>query len=131
MLGSWETIHSLPFPPGQFREFLLFAEGGVVHETNSFLHTASNLSLPGLPSPLNASDGFGNWERTGKSVFQVFFRKMLFDGSRTNIGDLHVTGTMRCDGKSLTATWHITVVDTSGQVLVDLGEATSTGIRLP
>ena len=55
-LGSWDTIHSLPFPPGFFREFLSFASGGVVHETNSFLNTASNLDLSfyNVPSVVNA-----------------------------------------------------------------------------
>src|SRR4051794_31175495 len=61
-LGSWSTVHTLPFPPFSFREFLSFAEGGVLHETNSFLHTTSNLdfSALGLPSVLNAADGAGN-----------------------------------------------------------------------
>src|SRR5438067_608752 len=63
-LGVWSTIHTLPFPPGHFREFLSFAEGGVLHETNSFLHTTSNLdfSMFGLPNVVNAADGVGNWE---------------------------------------------------------------------
>lgn len=43
-LGSWNSIHTLPFPPGQFREFLSFADGGVLHETNAFLHAARRMS---------------------------------------------------------------------------------------
>src|SRR5262252_2815837 len=60
-VGTWNLIHSLPFPPGHFREFLALAEGGVLQETNSFLHTASNadFSLFGLPNVVNASDGMG------------------------------------------------------------------------
>src|SRR5690348_9735290 len=66
VLGTWSGVHTLPFPPGSFREFLSFSEGGVVHETNSFLHTASNVdfSSVGLPSVVNASDGLGNWTRS-------------------------------------------------------------------
>src|SRR5438477_5790750 len=65
-LGAWNAIQTLPsppFPPGaSFREFLSFADGGVVHETNSFLNTASNLdfSMYGLPKVVNAADGVGS-----------------------------------------------------------------------
>ena len=106
-LGAWGTIHTLPFPPGQFREFLSFADGGVLHETNSFLHTASNLdySMFRLPNVVNAADGVGIWERVRNGVIQAVFRKMLFDGSRQNFGDLHVTGTLRSDGAKLFRDW--------------------------
>lgn len=137
-LGSWNTIHSLPFAPYSFREFLSFADGGVVHETNSFLHTASNLdfSMYGppnvLPNVLNAADGVGNWTRVGNGVIQVVFRKLLFDGSRQNFGDLHVMGTLRSDGAKLLAEWHIEVVNLLGTVLADLDvpRATSQGTRI-
>lgn len=131
-LGTWSTIHTLPFPPGSFREFLTFESGGGVKETNSFLHTASNLdfSALGLPSVLNASDGMGNWERSDHNQIGVRFHKMLFDGSRRNFGDLRVVGTVRLAGTVLSADWQIDVVDTSGQLIAPLGGATSVGARL-
>jgi hypothetical protein len=131
-LGAWSTIHTLPFPPGSFREFLSFADGGVFHETNSFLHTASNLdfSMFGLPSVINASDGAGNWQRVANGVVQASFRKMLFNGARQNFGDLHVTGTLHSDGAKLSADWRIQVRDLFDKLLVDLGNATSEGTRI-
>ena len=132
-LGSWNMIHSLPFPPGSFREFMSFADGGVLHETNSFLNTASNLdfSMYGLPSVLNAADGFGNWERIGNRRIRAVFRKMLFDGSRRNFGDLRAAGTLSSDGKTLSGDdWLVEVVDPSGVVLAILGTATSKGVRI-
>ncbi len=132
-LGAWSTVHTLPFPPGSFREFLSFAQGGVMRETNSFLHTASNLdfSMFGLPNVLNAADGVGSWECGDQGVIQVAFRKMLFDGSRQNIGDLHVTGTLRSDGAKLHADWYIIeVVDLRDNVLVPFPQATSEGTRI-
>lgn len=132
-VGTWNTIHSLPFPPGYFREFLAFSAGGVLQETNSFLNTASNLDFSafGLPADLNASDGMGNWTRVSRGVARLVFRKLLFDGSRNNFADLLVTGEWKSDGKNLTGTAHIVVVDSaSNKLLVDFGEATSEGIRL-
>ncbi len=130
--GSWNTIHTLPFPPGSFREFLSFSQGGAVHETNSFLHTASNLDFSafGLPNVLNASDGVGNWAVAERGEFRVVFRKMLFNGSRENFGDLHVTGTVQIDGANLQGQWHIEVVNPAGVIIADLGPATSQGVRL-
>src|SRR6476469_4638381 len=70
VLGAWNSVHTLPFPPGSFREFLNFAEGGAFGETNSFLHTESALDFSGfgLPPAINASDGVGSWKwlRDGK-----------------------------------------------------------------
>ena len=132
-LGAWNTVHSLPFPPGSFREFLSFADGGVMHETNSFLNNGSNLSLPipGLPSVLNASDGFGNWERLGKGHIRAWFRKLLFDGSRNNIGDLRASGELHSDGRNIWSNqWTVEIVDPAGNVLVPLGTATSRGVKL-
>jgi hypothetical protein len=132
ILGSWNSVHSLPFPPGSFREFVSFATGGVMHETNSFLHTASDvdLSLLGLPGLVNASDGVGNWQRVRENAYQVVFRKLLFDGSRQNFGDLLVSGLVRVHRGTLSAKWQVQVVDVSGDVLSDLGQATSEGSRL-
>ena len=132
ILGSWNSIHSLPFPPGSFREFLSFAEGGVMHETNSFLNTSSNtdFSFYGLPSAVNAADGIGDWEPLRNGAFRIVFRKMLFDGSRQNFGDLHVTGQLRIGRGKLAANWHIEVLNPAGDLLVDLSEATSESIRL-
>lgn len=133
ILGAWRNIHTLPFPPGSFREFLSFAEGGVMHETNSFLHTSSNLdfSMFGLPSVVNGSDGIGNWWRSRAGVVKVRFRKLLFDGGNVNFGDLHVTGVLTVNEGKLAADWHIEAVDAnSGTVLTDFGAATSEGIRL-
>ena len=64
-----------------------FAEGGVLHETNSFLNTGSNLDLSfyGLPTIVNAADGVGNWESFRDVAFQVVFRKMLFDSTRQHL----------------------------------------------
>ena len=132
-VGTWNTIHSLPFPPGSFREFLSFGQGGVLQETNSFLNTASNLDFSafGLPNVLNASDGMGNWTQKSRGVAKVVFRKLLFDGSRNNFADLLVTGEWKSDGKNLNGIAHIVVIDnTTNSLLVDFGKSTSEGIRL-
>jgi hypothetical protein len=132
-VGTWNTIHSLPFPPGYFREFLAFSQGGVLQETNSFLNTASNLDFSafGLPAVLNASDGMGNWTRVSKGVAQVVFRKLLFDGSRHNVADLLVTGEWKSNGKNLSGIAHIVVIDNAtNNILFDFGQASSEGIRL-
>jgi hypothetical protein len=129
-LGAWDTIHSLPFPPGQFRELLTFADGGVMHETNSFLHTASNLdfSVYGLPSVMNASDGFGNWKRIDNGKIEVVFRKLLFNGARQNFGDLRATGTLTSNGVQLLGDWIVEIILPTH--VVPLGPATSVGRRL-
>jgi hypothetical protein len=130
--GAWRTIHSLPFPPGSFREFLTFSTGGAVHETNSFLHTASNLDFSafGLPRVLNASDGLGSWERTAQGQVKVVFHKMLFDGDRRNFGDLRATGTVTIRDGKLQADWMVEVVDLEGKLIAPLGPATSEGSRI-
>jgi hypothetical protein len=129
-LGAWDTIHSLPFPPGQFREFLSFADGGVLHETNSFLHTASNLDLSmlGLPNLVNAADGVGNWRRVAKGVVEVILRKMLFDGARQNFGDLRATGRLTSDGVTIFGTWNVEIV--LPNLTIPQGPATTEGKRL-
>lgn len=130
-LGSWNTIHTLPFPPGFFREFLTFGSGGVVHEMNSFLHTASNLDLSAfqLPNVMNASDGAGNFERLSKGVIRVAFRKMLFNGSRECFGYLRSTGTLRTDGNNLIGDWDVNVFDWDDKLMVPLGPASTTSGR--
>lgn len=128
-VASWMTIHDLPpgFPAPSFREFLSIGGGGVLHETNSFLHTASNLTLPGLPYALNASDGVGNWQQAGRGGIAVRFRKMVFDGrSGSNIGDLFVQGRLYFAAGQLTADWsaiqldlfNIPPIDLTGGVVV-------------
>ena len=132
LVGAWRTVHTLPFPPGFFREFLTLCEGGTLMETNSFLHTNSNVdfSVYGLPNVVNASDGQGNWERIGNGRIQATFRKMLFDGARENFGDLRVVGTLQRNGARLVADWQIEVVDAQDNLLANLGTATSEGYRI-
>jgi hypothetical protein len=133
ILGAWNTVVTLPFPPGSFREFAAFAEGGVFHETNSFLHTSSNSNFSpfGLPSAVNGSDGVGVWTRTSSGEFAVRFRKLLFDSAEVNFGDLLVTGSVTIVDGVLQGDWHVRAVDAStGSVLADFGTVSSTGTRL-
>lgn len=132
-VGAWMTIHTLPFPPGSFRQFLSLADGGSVHETNSFVHTSSYLDLRPLGiqrSGVNASDGIGSWEHVGKGQIRVAFRKLLFDEFAVNFGDVRVTGNLRTDGSRLSADWHVDLVTPENVVLKDLGKATSEGTRI-
>jgi hypothetical protein len=138
-LGAWNLKHDLPLPPYYFRELLSFADGGVLHETNTFLHTASKVNFGplGLTDPkwsaLNAADGIGSWERTGNGVVQLVFRKLLFDGNTgVNFGDLLVSGTYYSDGKTLTGKAHVRVVDpfNVNVILADFGFPGSTGGRI-
>jgi hypothetical protein len=134
--GAWSTVHTLPPAPGfplSFRELLSFSSGGVVQETNSFLHSNSNLdfSLFGLPNVINASDGMGNWSRGSRGTYDIVFRKLLFNGQRQNFGDLKVTGSATVNGAILKVDWLIQVVDpTTGNVIAPLGPATSGGTRI-
>jgi hypothetical protein len=138
-LGAWNTKHDLPIPPHFFHEFVSFADGGVLHETNSFLHATSrvNLSVLGLMGPqwlaVNAADGQGSWQRTANGVAQIVFRKMLFDGNTgAHFGDLLVSGTCYSDDRNLSVTAQIKVVAPFDDptVLADFGVAGSTGIRI-
>ena len=79
---------------------------------------------------INASDGVGNWTIGEHGSLQVVFRKLLFNGARQNFADLHVTGTVLANGVNLQAQWQIEVVDLTGVVIVDLGAATSQGVRI-
>jgi hypothetical protein len=135
VLGSWNTKHTLPQPPGAFfREFLSFSSGGVVQETNAYLHTASNLDFRphGFNGILNASDGFGNWKRIGNRRVAVAFRKMLFDTTRGNIADLRAHGTLSVIGNRLTGSdWTVEIVEPfSNKVLHFLGAASTEGWRI-
>jgi len=139
-LGSWNIIHDLPMPPGYFREFLSFADGGVLHETNKFLHTNSkfNFSIFGFPntspwSMVNASDGVGSWQRQSNGVVTLVFRKLLFDGNTgENFGDLLVSGTYHSDNTTLSGTAHVRIVDPLKDtiVLADFGFPGSKGVRI-
>lgn len=133
VLGAWNSFHTLPFPPGNFREFLNFAEGGAFSETNSFLHTASALDFSGfgLPASINASDGVGSWKWLRDGKVAIEFRKLLFDGSKVNFGDLLATGTAAVKRGVLSADWHIVVVNSAdGSLLLDFGTASSAGRRI-
>jgi hypothetical protein len=135
ILGSWNTKHTLPQPPGAFfHEFLSFSSGGVVHETNAYLHTASNLDFRpyGFNAILNASDGFGNWRRIDNRRVEVAFRKLLFDSTRGNIVDLRAHGTLTVIGNRLTGSdWIVEVVEPfSNKVLQFLGAASTEGWRI-
>jgi hypothetical protein len=131
-LGSWNVVSTIS-NGFSFREFFSFSDGGGFTETNSFLHTASNLNFApfGLNVVANASDGFGNWSRTGPGTVKAVFRKLMFNsGTGQNFGDLHVTGTLMSEGDQLSAQWHVEIIDTAGNVLVDLGPVTSIGARV-
>jgi hypothetical protein len=132
VVGAWKTVVTLPFPPGSFREFLTFCEGGGLLETNSYLHTNSNLDYSAfqLPNVVNASDGQGNWERIGGGQVRAIFHKLLFDGARNNFGDLRVVSTLRIDGARLVGTSHVEIVDTEGNLLGDFGDVASEGERI-
>jgi hypothetical protein len=138
-LGAWNTKHDLPVPPNFFHEFLAFADGGALHETNSFLYATSRLNFSGfgLTAPqwqaVNASDGLGSWERVSNGAAQLVFRKMMFDGNTgAHFGDLLVSGKYFSDGRNLSGTAHITVVGPfdDNSVLVDFGVAASHGFRI-
>jgi hypothetical protein len=131
-LGAWNVVSTIS-NGFSFREFVSFADGGVVTETNAFLHTASNFNFApfGLNVVANASDGFGNWSRTGPKTAKAAFRKMMFDSATgRNFGDLLVTGTLMSNGDDFSGQWHVVIVDPAGIVLVDLGPVTSAGTRI-
>lgn len=133
ILGAWNTVVTVPFPPASFREFVTFADGGVFHETNSFLHTSSNSNFSpyGLPSIVNGSDGVGTWTRSRAGEFAVQFRKLLFDNVGVNFGDLLVAGTVKVTDGILRGDWHVQVVDpTTNSMLADLGPVSSEGRRI-
>lgn len=131
-VGGWTTIHTLPFPPNWFREYLTFSADGGVVETNSFLNMASmqDFSLFGLPRAVKASDGMGNWERVANGRISIVFRKLLFDGSGAYFGDLKSTGTAQSDGVKFEAEWQISAVDINDRLLAPFGSATSEGTRI-
>jgi len=131
-LGAWNFVSTVS-NGFSFREFVDLADGGVLTETNSFLHTASNLNFApfGFDVVANGSDGFGNWARIGPGVAKAGFRKIMFNSATgENFGDLHVTGTLMSDGVKLTGQFHVEIIDTTGNVLVDLGPVASVGVRI-
>jgi hypothetical protein len=131
-LGAWNVVSTVS-NGFSFREFVSFADGGVLTETNTFLHTASNLSFApfGFNVIANASDGFGNWSRIAPNVAKATFRKLMFDSATgRNFGDLVVTGTLRSNGDQFSGQWHVEIVDDAGVVLADLGPVTSAGMRM-
>lgn len=132
-LGSWNVMATVVANGFKFREFLSFAEGGVVNETNTFLHTASHLSFVpfGVNVVANASDGFGNWTRTGPRTAKAVFRKLMFDATTgNNFGDLRVSGTITSNGDQFSGEFHVEIVDAAGGVLANLGTVLSVGTRL-
>jgi hypothetical protein len=132
ILGAWTTIHTLPFPPNWFREFLTFSSGGGLVETNTFLNmtTPQDFSAFGLPKAVTASDGMGNWERISKGKYKVTFRKLLYSAGEYYFGDLKVTGTIESDGTQLSADWLINVVDVKDNLVLPFGPANSGGTRI-
>ena len=130
--GAWTTMHTSPVGP--FREFLTFAEGGALTETNTLLHTNSRLALFaqfGLPLPpaVNASDGKGTWRRRAPGEVDVVFRKLLFDANGVHLGDFRVEGRVRVQDGRLSAEWDSIRIETAaGQF--ELGPATSEGLRI-
>ena len=142
-LGAWSMLHE--GPGGYFREFISFADGGVVTESNSFLHTASNFDFSPLGGPgvLRASDGFGNWERMAKGMIKVAFRKMIFNTSGQYMNmDLRARGVLRSDGNTLVTDevnrWLVELVAPSdvddpssdSVVLGSFGVARAKGVRI-
>lgn len=133
VLGAWTTMHTSPVGP--FKEFLVFAEGGGLTETNTLLHTNSRLALFaqfGLPLPaaVNASDGLGNWRRLGPGQVHVVFRKLLFDAGGVHLGDFRVEGRVRVEEAQLLAEWDSISIETLASGAFELGPATSQGFRI-
>ena len=122
-VGSWATVHELPpgLPAPNFREFLTIGAGGVVQETNSFLNAGGSLALPGLPFPLSASDGFGNWNNSSGNAIAIRFRKLVFNAlNHQYVGDLHVEGRLFFVADKLTADWSMIQLELVGGPAIDL-----------
>ena len=122
-VAAWATVHELPpgLPAPNFREFLTIAPGGVVQETNSFLNSGSSLALPGMPFPLNASDGFGNWKNTSGHAITMRFRKLVFNAlTHQYAGDFHVEGRLYFVAGKLTADWSVIQLEFVGGMVIDL-----------
>ena len=133
VIGAWTTEHTSPV--GLFREFLLFAPGGGLTETNTLLHTNSQLALFaqfGLPLPpaVNASDGIGTWRRRGAGDVEVVFRKLLFDGNGVHLGDFRVQGRLRIEDGQLDAQWDSIRIEPLAGGAYEVGPATSHGVRI-
>jgi hypothetical protein len=133
VVGAWTTTHTSPVGP--FREFLLFSAEGGVTETNTLLHTNSNLALFAqfglpLPSDVNASDGLGTWRRAFPGQYDVVFRKLLFDGNGAHLGDFRVQGQVTIDVGQFAAAWESIRIETLAGDTFELGPATSVGARI-
>jgi hypothetical protein len=132
-VGTWTTFHTSPIGP--FKEFLTFAEGGTLTETNALLHTNSNtpfFAAAGIPlgGAVNASDGQGNWRRIGWERAHVVFRKLLLDHTGRYLGDFWVQGTLRIEESRLFAQWDRIAIDIPDVGVFDLGPETSEGTRI-
>jgi hypothetical protein len=82
-----------PAPP--FTELASYAAGGTLTETNTILNANSAALVPGLP--FNASDGHGEWERSG-SKFEATFRKLVFDTNGNYIANADVAENIAVNG---------------------------------
>ena len=131
-LGAWNVLSTVS-NGFTFRELVSFGDGGVLTETNSFLHTTSNLNFApfGFNKTANASDGIGSWSRTGPKTAKAVFRKLMFDSTTgQNFGDLLVAGTLTSNGDEFSAQWRVVIVDGAGVVVADLGPVTSVARRM-
>jgi hypothetical protein len=134
--GGWITYHSSP--TGPFKELLTFADGGALTETNTLLHTASNLGFFaafGLPPGLNASDGRGTWTRIGPAQAQIEFRKLMFGQGGAYFGDFWVKGVATLSRAGLHIDWsQVLIVDPNDHPLLDLiqvlGPSSSDGTKI-
>jgi hypothetical protein len=131
-IGAWTTIHTLPFPPNWFREFLTINADGTVVETNSFLCEAhsQDFSALGLPRSVKGSNGMGNWQLIAPGRIAVSFRKMLFNGEGNYFGDLKATGTIALGGGNMYADWQVAIFNVHDVLVLPLGPATSEGPRI-
>jgi len=86
--GSWKVRLTPTSNTPQFDEFMTFAAGGGIVESNNFpFHM-----LP--PSGLAAGPGHGTWRYAGAHQFPFTFIKFLFTPQGNAAGTLKVTGTI-------------------------------------
>ena len=95
--GSWRVRLTPTSNTPQFDEFMTFAAGGGIVESNNF---AFHL-LP--PSGLVAGPGHGTWRYAGGQAFPFTFIKFLYLPSGQAAGTLKVAGTITYSGG--TDTW--------------------------
>ncbi|HVF29619.1 MAG TPA: hypothetical protein VNA22_01565 [Pyrinomonadaceae bacterium] len=95
--GSWQVRLSPTSGSPQFDEFITFAAGGGIVESNNFpFHL-----LP--PAGLVAGPGHGTWRYGGAQSFPFTFVKFLFLPNGQAAGTLKVAGTITYSGD--TDTW--------------------------